>query len=90
MENILQINYQGRNISIEESAYKALQQYESDLKNYFLKEEGGEETFADLQYRMAEILEQKTFISTSAINMTDIDELIGTIGKPSDLDDSSI
>ncbi len=86
MEKIIQINYQGRNISIEENAYNAFQQYENELKAFFLKEEGGEETFADLQYRMAEILEQKNTTTTLDVTMDDINELIDTIGKPSDLD----
>ena len=86
MEKIIQINYQGRNISIEENAYNAFQQYENELKDFFLKQEGGEETFADLQYRMAEILEQKNAITTNAVTIDDINELIATIGKPSDFD----
>ncbi len=86
MEKIIQINYQGRNISIEENAYNAFQQYENELKSFFMKEEGGEETFADLQYRMAEILEEKNTSTSNAVNVDDINELIETIGKPSDLD----
>ncbi|MBK7764337.1 MAG: PspC domain-containing protein [Bacteroidetes bacterium] len=87
MEKIVQINYQGRNISIEENAYNDFQQYENELKAYFLKEVGGEETFTDLQYRMGEILEQKNSSGTQPITQADINELINTIGKPSDLDD---
>ncbi len=85
MEKIIQISYQGRNISIEEKAYEIFQQYENELKNYFLKEDGGDETFTDLQYRMAEILEQKNNAGTSPISEQDILELINIIGKPSDL-----
>lgn len=86
MEKIIQINYQGRNISFEEKAFQIFQQYESDLKAYFLKEEGGDETFADLQYRMGEIFEEKLKGGAISINQQDIDELIATIGKPADLD----
>lgn len=48
MDKILQINYQNRTLQIEESAYQAFQTYESELKTFFLKEEEGAETFADL------------------------------------------
>jgi phage shock protein PspC (stress-responsive transcriptional regulator) len=82
MEKIIQIAYQGRNFSIEESAYQIFQQYENDLRTYFSKEEAGEEIFADLQYRMAEILEQKSM--TNTLHTWDIEELIETIGRPSD------
>ncbi len=86
MDKILQINYQNRTLQIEESAYQAFQTYESELKTFFLKEEEGAETFADLQNRMAEILEQKNALST--IVMKDIDELIATIGRPADFDEN--
>jgi len=82
MEKIIQIAYQGRNFSIEESAYQLFQQYENELRSYFSKEEAGEEIFADLQYRMAEILEQKSM--TNTLHTWDIEELIETIGRPSD------
>ncbi|MEN9340052.1 MAG: hypothetical protein RIQ62_1364 [Bacteroidota bacterium] len=85
MEKIIQISYQGRNISIEEKAYEIFQQYENELKNYFLKEDGGDETFTDLQYRMAEILEQKNNAGASPVTEQHILELINIIGKPSDL-----
>jgi len=89
MEKIIQINYQSRSISIEENAYNEFQKYEEELKQFFLKEEGGEETFADLQYRMAEILEQRNNSTSNPISLDDIHELIETIGKPSDLGSES-
>ncbi len=84
MEKIIQIEYQGRNFSIEESAYQIFQEYENDLKIFFSKEEEGEEIVADLQYRMAEILEQKS--SNGTIYKKDIEELIEMIGKPADFE----
>ncbi|MBL7766372.1 MAG: PspC domain-containing protein [Chitinophagaceae bacterium] len=86
MDKILQINYQGRTLSIEESAYQHFQDYENELKNYFMAQAEGEETFADLQYRMAEILDQKN--AQGVIEQKDIDELISTIGRPKDLSDA--
>jgi phage shock protein PspC (stress-responsive transcriptional regulator) len=85
MEKIIQINYQGRNISIEENALATFQQYENELKIYFQKEDGGDEVIIDLQDRMAEILEQKLAAGSVAITSSDIEEVIATIGRPSDL-----
>ncbi|HQW47725.1 MAG TPA: hypothetical protein PLZ98_11635, partial [Chitinophagaceae bacterium] len=84
MEKIIQIEYQGRNFSIEESAYQIFQQYELDLKQFFSKEEEGDEIFADLQYRMSEILEQRCGQQT--IYKKDIEALIEMIGKPIDFE----
>lgn len=84
MEKIIQIEYQGRGFSIEESAYQLFQSYEKDLKGFFSKEEDGDEIVADLQYRMAEILEQKS--SGSTLYTKDIEDLMEIIGKPSDFE----
>lgn len=86
MEKIIQINYQNRNISIEENAYNAFQQYEAELKNYFSKEESGDEIMTDLKNRMAEILEEKLKTGAAAITLDDIQELKANIGNPSDFD----
>ena len=86
MEKIININYQNRNISIEENAYNSFKVYENELKTYFLKEESGEETFADLQNRMAEIFEEILKKGKVAIQQSDIDEMISTIGNPSDFE----
>lgn len=86
MEKIIQINYQNRNISIEENAYTEFQQYEEELKNYFSKEESGDEIMTDLKNRMAEILEEKLNAGSAAITLEDIQQLKANIGNPSDFD----
>jgi phage shock protein PspC (stress-responsive transcriptional regulator) len=85
MDKIHQINYQGRTFSIEESAYVSFQAYELELKNHFLQEKGGDEIFLDLQFRMAEILDQRTS-SNPIIMLEDIEYLKSTIGMPSDFE----
>jgi len=87
MDKILQISYQGRSLSFEESAYLQFQEYEATLHTYFLKEEGGEEIFQDLQNRMAEILEQQN--KDQAITSEEVQYIISIIGQPKDFDDAS-
>lgn len=84
MEKIIQIEYQGRKFSIEEKAYEAFNQYETALKKHFEKDSAGEEIIADLQYRMAEILHERSKEHT--LNINDIDELKAIIGNPSDFE----
>lgn len=83
MDKILQISYKGRQLAFEELAYQNFQQYEEALKTYFLKEEGGEEVFEDVQNRMAEILEQQS--RNHAVTVADVEHIIELIGRPSDL-----
>lgn len=87
MEKIIQMAYQGRNFSIEESAYQIFQSYQNDLKNFFSKEEAGEEIMIDLEYRMAEILEQKS--NGDILYKKDIEDLMDMIGKPDDFETNS-
>lgn len=90
MDKILQINYQGRTFSIEEKAYQDFQQYELSLKEYFLNQKGGDEIIADLQFRMAEILDQYA-IDSKTLESKDIDLLKKTIGQPEDfLDEEQV
>ncbi len=84
MEKIININYQNRNISIEENAYHVFQEYEKELTNYFNKEESGDEIMSDLQHRMAEILEEKLKSGAPAITLQDIEEIKSNIGQPTD------
>lgn len=84
MEKIIQIEYQGRKFSIEEKAYEAFNQYETALKKHFEQDSAGEEIIADLQYRMAEILQERSKEHTLSIN--DIEELKAIIGNPSDFE----
>lgn len=83
MDKILQISYKGRQLAFEELAYQNFQHYEEALKNHFLKEEGGEEVFEDLQNRMAEILEHQS--RNQAVTVADVEHIIELIGRPSDL-----
>lgn len=87
MDKILQISYQGRSLSFEESAYLQFQEYEATLHTYFLKEEGGEEIFQDMQNRMAEILEQQN--KDQAITSEEVQYIISIIGQPQDFDEAS-
>ncbi|MBL7755120.1 MAG: PspC domain-containing protein [Chitinophagaceae bacterium] len=83
MDKIVQISYKGRQLAFEETAYQNFQHYELALKNHFLKEEGGEEVFDDIQNRMAEILEQQS--RNQAVTVADVEYIIELIGRPSDL-----
>jgi phage shock protein PspC (stress-responsive transcriptional regulator) len=86
MEKIIQINYQNRSFPFEEAAYRQFQDYEQSLADYFLSQDCGEEIMTDLKNRMAEIFDEKIKQGSAAINQSDIDTLIHSIGRPSDFD----
>jgi phage shock protein PspC (stress-responsive transcriptional regulator) len=84
MKKVNNINFSGRLISIEEDAYQALQNYMESLKKYFSNEEGNEEIIADIENRIAEIFYDKQTKGARSINTSDVEEVMGLIGKPED------
>jgi site-specific recombinase XerD len=55
MKKIININFQGRVIPIEETAYDALKAYVESLRRYFQHEEGRDEIINDIESRIAEL-----------------------------------
>ncbi len=84
MEKIININMAGRVIAIEDSAYTSLKSYLESLKNYFAGEEGGDEIMNDIESRVAELMADKIRRGSVAINTSDIDEIVGSIGRVED------
>ncbi|QIA09344.1 PspC domain-containing protein [Draconibacterium halophilum] len=82
MKKTLTINISGTIFHIEEDAYEALQKYMVILKNYFGKDDEGNEIFADIEARIAEIFTEKTGGKNQAVTLDWVEELIETLGTP--------
>ena len=59
MKKVININFQGRVIPIEETAYELLKQYIESLRIYFAKEEGRDEIINDIEGRIAELFSER-------------------------------
>ena len=55
MKKVININFQGQVIAIEETAFEILSQYIDNLKAYFSREECGDEIVNDIENRIAEL-----------------------------------
>ena len=55
MKKVININFQGRVVPIEESAYDILRKYVDSLTKFFANEEGSEEIINDIEGRIAEL-----------------------------------
>ncbi len=82
MKKTLTINISGTIFHIEEDAYEELQKYMVVLKNYFGKDDEGNEIFADIEARIAEIFTEKTSGKNQAITLEWVEELMETLGTP--------
>lgn len=86
MNKVININFQGRILPIEEMAYETLKQYIESLRIYFANEEGRDEIINDIECRIAELCEERLKKGTVCIAVSDIDLIITSIGRPADFE----
>lgn len=86
MEKIININFQGRVIAIEETAYNNLRQYIDDLEHHFASEESSEEIISDIENRIAELLSERLKRGAACITMNDLNAVIDSIGRLEDIE----
>ncbi|WP_300601864.1 PspC domain-containing protein [Niabella sp.] len=89
MKQIINIQLGGRNIAIEDSAAKKVQQYLESLRFHFSKEPGKEEIISDIEARFAELMFEKLRKGAPHITDDDVDEMIATMGRPEDFADEA-
>jgi phage shock protein PspC (stress-responsive transcriptional regulator) len=86
MKKVININFQGRILPIEEDAFEILKQYIETLRVYFTNEEGRDEIINDIECRVAELCEDKLKKGAVCITNEDIDLIIVSIGRPADFE----
>lgn len=86
MKKVININFQGQVIAIEESAYELLKQYIESLKTYFSREADGEEIVNDIENRIAELFGNRLKMGINCITDDDVSSIISSIGRPEDFD----
>src|ERR1700744_3494556 len=84
MKKVININFQGRVIPIEESAFETLKQYIDSLRRYFAAEEGREEIINDIQDRIAELFNDCLKAGATCITEEDLAKIINNMGRPED------
>jgi phage shock protein PspC (stress-responsive transcriptional regulator) len=86
MKKVININFQGRVIPIEETSYEILKEYVESLRRYFANEEGMNEIVNDIESRIAELFSEK--LKNGAVCITDehVNAIIASMGRPADFD----
>lgn len=70
MKKVININFHGRVIPIEETAYELLKQYSDSLRIYFANEEGRDEIINDIENRIAELFDARLKAVSPVLPMT--------------------
>lgn len=87
MKKVININFQGRVIPIEETAFETLKQYSDSLRVYFANEEGRDEIINDIENRIAELFDEKIKKGSVCITEEDVEATINSMGRPADFDE---
>jgi phage shock protein PspC (stress-responsive transcriptional regulator) len=86
MKKIININFHGRVIPIEETAYEILKQYVASLRTYFANEEGRDEIINDIENRFAELFSESLKKGATCITDADVNTIIVSMGRPEDFE----
>lgn len=86
MKKVININFQGRVIPIEETAYEMLQQYVESLRTFFANEEGRDEIINDIEGRIAELFAETLKKGAICITDEDVTTIINSMGRPQDFE----
>ena len=86
MKKIININFQGRVIPIEETAYDILKTYVDSLRRHFVNEDGRDEIINDIESRIAELFSERLKRGSACITDDDVNAIIAGIGRPEDFD----
>ena len=86
MKKVININFQGRVIPIEETAYESLKQYIDSLRRFFANEDGRDEIINDIEGRIAELFSERLKKGTVCITDEDVNAVIAGMGRPEELE----
>lgn len=85
MKKTLTINLGGTVYHIDEDAYHLLDNYLTNLRIHFRREEGAEEIVHDMELRISELFTDRLNEGKQVITLEDVEEIIARMGKPEDL-----
>ena len=84
MKKVININFQGRVLMIEEAAYDQLKAYIESLRRHFAEEEGHEEIINDIESRISELFAEVIKKGSACVTEEDLAAIIDSIGRPED------
>jgi len=85
MKKNFSVNIGGRIFNIDDDAYECLNSYLLRLRNFFASDQGYDEIIADIEMRIAELLDQRKDQGQPIITLLHIEEVIANMGEPDQL-----
>src|SRR5665647_2895855 len=87
MKKVININFQGTVVPIEENSYELLKQYIESLRRYFANEEGKDEIINDIESRISELFQERLKNGSTCITDDDVNAIIKNMGRPEDFEE---
>ena len=88
MKKNFSVNIGGRIFNIDDDAYDCLNSYLNRLRIFFAADQGHDEIIADIEMRIAELLDQRKEQGLQIITLKHIEEVITGMGEPDQLSDT--
>jgi len=85
MKKTFDINISGLIFHIDEDAYERLKKYMLALKNHFNSTESSNEIIADIEVRIAELMQEKLSENKQVVTIADINDIIAQMGSPEEI-----
>jgi len=86
MKQVININFQGRVVPIEVTAFDLLKQYTESLNRHFANEEGKEEIINDIESRIGELFQERLQKGATCITDDDVNAIIKSMGRPEEFE----
>lgn len=87
MKKTLTVNLGGTVFTIDEDAYRLLDNYLCNLKLHFKKMEGADEIVDDIERRISELFAEKLTGGLQVITLADVEEVITRMGNPEEMEE---
>ncbi len=87
MNKTVTINISGIIFHIDENAYEVLSAYLAGIKAYLGADPGNSEVMADIEARIAELLQQRLGTAKQVVTLADVEYVQSLMGKPEDFGD---
>ncbi len=84
MKQNITINLNGQLYHIDQDAYDLLNTYLVSLREYFNRQEGGNEIVADIEARISELFNELNAAGVEAITIENVQQIMQQIGNPED------
>lgn len=82
MNKTITSNIAGYVFHIDENAYDKLDAYLNTIRSYFKDSQGKDEIIADIEARLAEMLQERMTDAKQVISLEDVNHVIGVMGQP--------